>query len=150
MDISHTYNVTLQWTAGRQGRLASPELTDTVEVATPPPFPQGIEGTWSPEHLLVASVSSCLMTTFLAIAENSKLAFVSYADKAVGKLENVDGKLAVSEILLQPEIGIQSEADQERALRILQKSEANCLISRSVRSRIEMKPVIRVVAPVTA
>jgi organic hydroperoxide reductase OsmC/OhrA len=90
------------------------------------------------------------MTTFLAVAENSKLAFVSYADKAVGKLENVDGKLAISEILLQPEIGIHSEADQERALRILQKSEANCLISRSVRSRIEMKPVIRVVTPVIA
>jgi peroxiredoxin-like protein len=150
MDISHTYNVTLQWTAERQGQLASPELTDSVTVATPPPFPQGKEGTWSPEHLLVASVSSCLMTTFLAVAENSKLAFVSYADKAVGKLENVDGKLAISEIRLQPEIGIHSEADQERALRILQKSEANCLISRSVRSRIEMKPVIRVVTQVIA
>jgi peroxiredoxin-like protein len=149
MDISHTYNVTLQWTAERQGQLASPELTDSVTVATPPPFPKGKVGTWSPEHLLVASVSSCLMTTFLAIAENSKLNFVSYADRATGKMENVEGKLAISEILLQPFVEVSQESDGERAMRILQKAEANCLISRSVKSRIEMNPVIRVVAPVT-
>ncbi len=52
---------------------SSPVLNTKIEVATPPEFPKGIAGIWSPEHLLVAAVSSCLMTTFLAVAENSKL-----------------------------------------------------------------------------
>jgi organic hydroperoxide reductase OsmC/OhrA len=60
----------------RKGKLCSPELSKEngpcIEVATPPEFPKGMPGIWSPEHLFTAAVSSCLMTTFLAIAENSK------------------------------------------------------------------------------
>lgn len=58
-----------------KGIMSSPILPLKIEVATPPEFPKGMEGIWSPEHLLVAAVNSYLMTTFLAIAENSKLEF---------------------------------------------------------------------------
>jgi len=53
----------------------SSELDESLDVATPPQFPKGIERVWSPEHLFTAAVNSCLMTTFLSIAENSKLEF---------------------------------------------------------------------------
>jgi organic hydroperoxide reductase OsmC/OhrA len=36
---------------------------------------------------LWAQINSCFMTTFLAIAENSKLEFVHFDSKATGKLE---------------------------------------------------------------
>jgi organic hydroperoxide reductase OsmC/OhrA len=113
-------------------------------VATPPEFPKGMEGIWSPEHLFVAAINSCLMTTFLAIAENSKLQYKSFQSKAVGKLETVDGKYIMSEVTLVPAVIINCEADRERALRILQKSEAACLISNSVKSKIVMQPLIEV------
>jgi organic hydroperoxide reductase OsmC/OhrA len=69
MDDKHLYEVNLEWKNARIGDLSSPVLNDKIEVATPPEFPKGIEGVWSPEHLFVSAVSSCLMTTFLAIAE---------------------------------------------------------------------------------
>lgn len=46
-------------------------MPNCIEVATPPEFPKGIPGMWSPEHLFTAAVSGCLMTTFLSIAEKS-------------------------------------------------------------------------------
>jgi organic hydroperoxide reductase OsmC/OhrA len=101
-------------------------------------------GIWSPEHLLVASISSCLMTTFLAIADNSKLLFSHFSCRADGKLESVDGKLMMSEVTLMPVVTLLQEQDRDRALRILQKAEANCLITNSVKAKIKLVPEIKV------
>lgn len=147
----HYYNVDIAWNKERRGIMCSPELnlsngdiTSCIEVATPPEFPKGIPGIWSPEHLFTAAVSSCLMTTFLSIAENSKLEFVSFSCKSKGKLEQVDGKFMMSKIILEPIVTIADEKDRERAERVLQKSEAACLISNSVKSKIIMIPVIKI------
>lgn len=142
MEATHHYNVNIQWENNRKGLMNSPVLTSTIEVATPPEFPGGMPGIWSPEHLLVAAVNSCLMTTFLAIAENSKLNFLQFESNADGKLEKVDGKYMISEIVLSPVLSILNEADRDRALRILEKSEAACLISNSIKSVIVFKPEI--------
>lgn len=135
---THSYNVNIEWKNDRKGLMHSPELNDTIEVATPPQFPKGVEGVWSPEHLFTAAVSSCLMTTFLAIAENSKLEFVSFDVQSKGFLDQVDGKYMMTKVELYPTLMIKHEKDRERAERILQKSEAACLISNSVKSEILM------------
>lgn len=135
---AHYYNVNLNWISDRKGKMVSPELNETIEVATPPQFPNGIEGIWSPEHLLTAAVVSCFMTTFLSIAENSKLEFTSFDCPAKGKLEHVEGKFLMTEILLEPTLVITKEYDKERAERILQKSEAACLISNSIKSKVTL------------
>jgi len=145
---AHFYNVDVNWNEERKGVMCSPELIrdagSCIEVATPPEFPKGISGIWSPEHLFTAAVSSCLMTTFLAIAENSKLAFSNFSCKSKGKLEQIDGKFLMTEIILEPTVIIADEKDKERAERILQKSEAACLISNSIKSKITMNPIIKI------
>jgi len=145
---THYYNVEVNWSSDRKGIMCSPELNkdagSCIEVATPPEFPKGIPGIWSPEHLFTAAVSSCLMTTFLSIAENSKLSFGSFSCKAKGKLEQVEGKFMMSEIILEPTVIITDEKDRERAEKVLQKSEAACLISNSVKSKVTMLPTISV------
>ncbi len=148
---AHYYNVDVTWIQDRKGLLSSPELNNPekeenngLEVATPPPFPKGIPGIWSPEHLFTAAVSSCLMTTFLAIAENSRLEFTHFECKSKGKLEQVEGRYIMSEIILEPVVTIVNEVDREKAERILNKSEAACLISNSIRSKITMTPSILV------
>jgi organic hydroperoxide reductase OsmC/OhrA len=109
-----------------------------IEVATPPEFDKGMQGIWSPEHLFTASVVSCFMTTFLAIAENSKLEFTAFVCRATGKLDLTDGKLIMTEVSLQPEVTIANANQQELAIRVLQKSEKNCLISNSIRAKVTM------------
>lgn len=139
---AHFYNVNISWKQDRKGEMSSLELSQSVEIATPPQFPKGLEDIWSPEHLFTAAVSSCLMTTFLAIAENSKLEFVNFECSSKGKLEQVEGKFLMTEVILEPVVTIKNESDREKAERVLQKSEANCLISNSVKSKITMIPQI--------
>ena len=141
MDEVHFYNTNIEWKTGRQGEL-SLEGFPTITVATPPEFPQGVPNTWSPEHLFVASANICLMTTFLAIAENSKLKFSSYSAGSTGKMERVEGKYVISEIELKPRIVIQEEKDREKALRIIEKAEKGCLISRSMNAKTILSPEI--------
>ena len=142
---AHFYNVNISWKQDRKGEMSSPELSQSLEIATPPQFPKGIENIWSPEHLFTAAVSSCLMTTFLAIAENSKLEFVNFECSSKGKLEQVEGKFLMTEVILEPVVTIKNESDREKAERVLQKSEANCLISNSVKSKIIMIQQIKLV-----
>jgi len=148
----HFYNVQIQWSNDRKGVMCSPELSNSsdqkngcIEVATPPEFPKGIPGIWSPEHLFTAAVSSCLMTTFLSIAENSKLEFTSFQCNSKGKLDQVDGKFLMTEVILEPTVTISHEKDRERAERVLTKAEAACLISNSIKSKVTMLPKILVV-----
>jgi len=141
---AHYYNVNLIWGKGRKGQLSSPELNDKLEVATPPQFPKGVEGIWSPEHLFAASVNSCFMTTFLAIAENFKLEFESFNCTACAKLEQVDGKYLMTEINICPCLVILNESDIDKAGRVLQKAEQACLISNSIKSTVTMSPEIKI------
>jgi peroxiredoxin-like protein len=131
--------------------MCSPELNNgttssqgCIEVATPPEFPKGIPGIWSPEHLFTAAVSSCLMTTFLSVAENSKLEFLSFRCESKGKLEQVEGKFLMTEVLLEPTVVVREQKDVEKALKVLQKAELNCLISNSVKAKVVMKPEVQV------
>ncbi|MBK9732092.1 MAG: OsmC family protein [Chitinophagaceae bacterium] len=134
----HYYNVDVEWIENRKGELSSPELRSDIEVATPPEFPKGMTGIWSPEHLLTAAVNGCFLTTFLAIAENFKLDYVSFNCSAKGKLEKVDGKYLMTEIMLEPVLIIRNETDKEKAERVLQKSETACLISNSIKSKVTL------------
>ena len=142
--IKHTYDVDLKWDEGRQGTLSSNKLKDTIEVATPPEFPGGVEGIWSPEHLFIASVSSCFMTTFTAIAEYSKLDFEDLAVPATGFMSNESGKFAMTEIILRPALVIMDENKKDKALRILQNAEQACLITRSINTKVRLEPEVLV------
>lgn len=141
MDDVHYYKINVKWDKERIGTLSSDSLPQ-IRVATPPEFAKGVPGIWSPEHLLVSSVTVCLMTTFLAIAENSSLPFKSFDCEADGKIEKVDGKWMMSEIELKPRVEITDEKYREKTLRIIEKSEKACLISNSVKSKILLNPTL--------
>ena len=141
---AHFYTVDVEWLADKRGVLTSPELAQNVEVATPPPFQGGVEQIWSPEHLFTSAVVSCFMTTFLAIAANSKLTYSNFKCNAKGKLEQVDGKYLMTEVLLVAQLTIDSLENKEKAERILEKSERACLISNSIKSTVTLTPIINI------
>ena len=142
MENKHQYEVNVEWTQDRKGIVSSPVLTQQIEVATPPDFPKGIANIWSPEHLFVAAINSCVMNTFFAIAENSDLTYVSFKSNAVGKVEKIDGNYQVTEITLKPILTISDVKDSERAMHVLEMSEKKCLISNSVKTIIHLEPEI--------
>jgi peroxiredoxin-like protein len=140
MENKYFYTTEVEWTGERHGDLRAPVLPE-MRVDAPPEF-KGHEGVWTPEHLFVASVNSCFMTTFLAIAENSKLEFVSFSADAKGKLEKVDRGFVMTEVVLRPKLRISHARDAERAGRILEKAEKNCLISNSIKTETRLEPEV--------
>ncbi len=143
MDNQYFYSTEIEWTKERQGNLCSPVLP-CLHVDAPPEF-KGHDCAWTPEHLFVGAVNSCFMTTFLAIAENSKLDFVSFKTAADGKLEKLDGGFQMTEIILHPTLTIAHARDAERASRILEKAEKHCLISNSIKTTVHLQPEIDIV-----
>lgn len=140
----HDYGVTVTGTGLKTGTIGSSEddLRD-LEVASPPEF-GGPGRVWSPEHLLVASVATCLMTTFRAIAAASNLEVVDYFDDASGKLVlDQDRLYRIETITLKPHVVVPDRTMVEKAKRLLEKAERACLISRSVNSRIVMEATIQ-------
>ena len=84
------------------------------------------------------------MTTFLAIAENSKLPFLSYASTAEGRLEKTAEGYRMTEILIKPRVTVPGEEHIERALRVLEKAEKHCLISNSMKTVVRIQPEVLV------
>lgn len=140
----HSYTTSLRWVSQRRGTLSSDGLPQ-IEVATPPQFPGGHPGIWSPEHLFVAAAEACLMTTFLAIAESSKLAFQEYSSQAEGILEKTEQGYQITRIIIRPRVLISDASAGERAKRIVEKAEQHCLISKSVKTAVSIE--VEIVLP---
>src|SRR5260370_4122748 len=124
MENRYYYSTEVEWTGERRGDLRAPVLP-SIHIDAPPEF-KGHEGSWTPEHLFVASVNSCFMTTVLAIAENAKLEFVSFKADAKGKLERLDGQgFMMTGITLRPQLVIAHSRVAERACSILENADRN-------------------------
>src|SRR3954453_16488672 len=81
----------------------------------------GSESCVDPEEAFVASLSSCHMLTFLAIASKRRFVVDSYRDRAVGVLgKDPEGHLAMTRVTLRPEVAFGGEnrpaADELRRL----------------------------------
>jgi organic hydroperoxide reductase OsmC/OhrA len=141
MSEKHTYTTAVEWTKERRAALSSRGLP-TIEVATPPNFPGGHEGIWSPEHLYTAAAEVCLMTTFLSFAERANLDFLSYKSEADGILDKVEKSLLMTRIHIKPTITVANEADREEALKLIERAERYCLISNSMKSEVTVEAIV--------
>lgn len=95
-----------------------------------------------PEEMLVASLSSCHMLTFLAIAAGRKFIVDSYQDDAVGHLEKNDGgKLAITRVELRPAIRFSHGAAPDAATLDAMHHEAHekCFIASSVKTHVTIE-----------
>jgi len=139
----HSFEINIAWKEGRIGTMDSPALNDKLDVATPPEFPGGVEGVWSPEHLFTASVSSCFLTSFTAVAEYSKFEFEDLKISSSGKMSrDENGKFVMSEVTIKATLTISDEAKEKKAYRLLEKAEEICLITRSIKAEVKLEPSV--------
>jgi len=70
------------------------------------------------------------------------LKYISLKSNAVGIVEKIDGEYQLTEIILKPVLKISDIEDSERAMRIIEMSEKNCLISNSIKTLVHLSPEI--------
>ena len=84
------------------------------------------------------------------IAEFSKFEVEALEVGVEGTVEKAEGGFHFSRVVLRPLLSVRVEADRERGLRLLEKTERACLVSRSLRSEIVLEPAVVVPATVAA
>jgi organic hydroperoxide reductase OsmC/OhrA len=82
------------------------------------------------------------MTTFLAIAENSRLEFSSYQSQAEGTLAKTDEGFRMTDIKITVSVTIPDEAKKERTERLIERAEHHCLISNSMKTTVHIEASI--------
>ena len=95
-----------------------------------------------PEQAFVASLSSCHMLTFLALAARDGFIVDNYEDPAVGFMErNEKKRIAITRVVLRPKITWGSEPpDQEKLDELHHQAHEHCFIASSVTTKIEVAP----------
>ena len=110
--------------------------------ATAAPQFLGDDALVDPEQAFVASLSSCHMLTFLALAARDGLVVDDYEDPAVGFMERNDNKrTAITRVVLRPKITWGSEPpNQEQLDKLHHQAHDHCFIANSVTTKIEVAP----------
>ena len=95
-----------------------------------------------PEEAFVASLSSCHMLTFLALAAKKRFVVDRYTDHVTGYIEkNEAGKLAVTRIELRPEIvfaGEKQPSAQELS-ELHERAHDLCFVANSVKTAVSVE-----------
>ena len=107
-----------------------------LEMSATPTY-RGNPAMVDPEEAFVASLSSCHMLTFLAIAVVD-----SYKDDAIGHLEkNAEGALAITRVTLRPRTKFAGQAPNAAMLREMhEKAHHQCFIANSVKTNVTVEP----------
>jgi len=151
MSGQHHYNLTIQWT-GNKGTGTSHyrayERSHTIFVdnkielsASSDPAFRGDKSKHNPEELLVASLSSCHMLSYLHLCAVSGIIVTDYVDNAKGTMvETPDGGGRFIEVVLNPIVRITEISMVQKANELHKKANELCFIANSVNFPVHHNP----------
>lgn len=96
------FETELIWKGGKQANLNARD-NPLLRVASPPAF-GGPPRLWCPEELLLASIASCLMSTFVYFVEQFRLALAAYASRAEATLAKTPNGLRFSGVTVRIDV----------------------------------------------
>ena len=151
-----TYTAEIEWTRGEQvftdGRYSRSHRirfdggVDIEGSASPHVVraPFSTESGVDPEEMLVASLSTCHMLTFVDMAKRAGFRIDRYYDKAEGMMaKNAAGKTAITRVTLRPDVRFSGErlptAGELDDLH--HRAHEECFIANSVTTEVTVEPV---------
>ena len=143
MENSYSYSTTAYWILAKRGIVSADMVPEGIEFSTPPEF-GGETEMWSPETFLLAAVASCFISTFRAITDYAKFDSVALDVTVDGKIEKEQGGFRFTEVTVRPVLTVASDEETDKGLKLLLKSEAACLVSRSLNARVSIEPTVQV------
>ena len=147
MSTSLSFVSSARSTGGRKGVAEGQGVEPSITFSAPPEF-QGEAGIWTPEHFFTSAVATCFISTFQAIAAFSKFEAHALEVSVEGLVEKGEGGFRFTRVTIRPVLTVQNELDRERGVRLLEKAEKACMVSRSLNSEIVLEPrVVLAAAP---
>lgn len=115
---------------------------EVVRASSAPEF-RGDGRRVDPEAAFAATLSSCHMLSFLALAARKRLVVDSYEDDATAYLaKGENGRLQVTTVVLRPRVAFGGERrpDAGELERIHRRAHEECFIANSVRTDVRIEP----------
>ena len=152
MGNEHHYATTLEWTGDTGKGYGAYDRTHTHRIAGKPdlavsadPTFLGDTGKHNPEDLLVASLSSCHLLTYLALCARARITITGYRDAATGTMATTpDGGGHFTGVVLHPEVTVAEEHMLAKAQELHDAAHKYCFISSSVNFPVRCEAVCRV------
>jgi organic hydroperoxide reductase OsmC/OhrA len=128
----------LMWRGGDRDdiRAHTIEVAEQRLAASSAPEFGGNPNKADPEELFVASLSSCHMLWFLALARAEKVGVASYEDEAEGTMDGT----RFTRVVLRPRVAFASAIDAEQVESLHHRAHERCFISNSVNCPVEVEP----------
>jgi len=138
----HHYNVLAKSSAEAPVNVSSQGLPD-LSIAAPTEF-DGPGDLWSPETLFVGAIASCFILTFRAVAKAAKVEWLTLNCEANGTLDRVERVTQFNKVDLHVNLQLPSDGDVEKAERLLEKAEKNCLIVSSLKAEVVLHMTVSI------
>jgi len=104
---------------------------------------RGDPARYTPEELLVASLSACHMLWFLHLCADAGIVVTKYEDASSGEMsEHADGSGEFTRVMLRPRAVITDPARIADAIALHARAHELCFIARSVNFAVEQEPVV--------
>jgi organic hydroperoxide reductase OsmC/OhrA len=153
MSFKHVFKAKLDWLfSKKEATTYTKSHTVTIDgkavlhVSAAKAF-KGDPALYNPEDLLLSSVVSCHMMSYLYVCKQNDIDVVSYTDEAEATLEVLDdGSGRFIEIKLNPKVCISNKEKIEEALSLHKKANQLCFIANSCNFPILHFPTCEVVA----
>lgn len=137
----HIFTLTASWSGGRNsvGEIASGQLQTKVSI---PPEMDGPGIGTNPDEMLLGAAATCYIITLAAMFERAKLKPTKLTMVSEGIVDVTNGVFTYVKITHKPRIVIPSdytEKEERQIVRLAEKAEETCMISKAVRGNVEMK-----------
>jgi len=153
MAEEHVFETTLEYPADAGQKLPpDPDFSRDNRLGAPghPAMPGalpkvlgGHDRGYSPEDLLILSLSECHCLTYLAFARKNGIAIRRYEDRATGRLgKGPSGVTQMLEVILRPRVTVTPGTDAAAAKALHERAHRYCFISNSVNFPVRNEPEI--------
>lgn len=136
----HIFSLTASWPGGRNavGEIASGQLRTKVSI---PPEMAGPGVGTNPDEMLLGAAATCYIITLAAMLERANLETSKLTMTSEGLVDVTNGVFTYVKITHKPKIIIPSnytEKQERQIVRLAEKAEKTCMISKAVRGNVEM------------
>lgn len=149
----HRYATSVEWRANGDGTKGYTRYSrnHAIVVAGKPeilgssdPLFRGDASRYSPEELLVASLSACHMLWYLHLCAMNRITVIAYLDEATGAMEeSADGGGRFVRVVLAPRVTI-AAGNRDQALALHGQAHHHCFIANSVNFPVDVVPTVDV------
>jgi len=138
MAHTHSYRATISW-RGETRDYKSYSREYSVAVPGKPTYKASADAAFggdpklhNPEDLLLISLSTCHMLSYLAVCARAGVVVTAYEDRAEGTMAIKDKRMRFTEVMLHPRVTLAPGSDRARAEAAHAQAHDECFIANSV------------------